>query len=104
MAGRAGPGAALLVTRPPAAVAPLSGVDAAIVTDELLAELWGHVQRLHSAHVTHGQLNADHVMLGTDMRGHSRMRGRISDAMDTQAPGSSSSRISRVRRSWSGLA
>jgi undecaprenyl-diphosphatase len=64
VAGKAGPGAALLVTRPPAAVAPLASVDPTVVTDHVLADLWGHVRQLHTAHVAHGRLNAHHVMLG----------------------------------------
>jgi undecaprenyl-diphosphatase len=64
VAGKAGPGAALLVTRPPDAVAPLATVDPATVTDDVLAEIWNHVKQLHSAHVAHGRLNGNHVMLG----------------------------------------
>ena len=64
VAGKAGPGAALLVTRPPADVTPLATVDPAMVTDDVLAQLWGYVCRLHTAHVAHGRLNANHVMLG----------------------------------------
>jgi undecaprenyl-diphosphatase len=64
VAGKAGPGAALLVTRLPAAVAPLATVDPAMITDDVLAQLWGHVRQLHAAHVAHGRLNAHHVMLG----------------------------------------
>jgi undecaprenyl-diphosphatase len=65
VAGKAGPGAALLVTRPPTANAPLATVDPAIVTDDLLAQLWGHVRRLHGAHVVHGRLNTHHVTVGS---------------------------------------
>jgi undecaprenyl-diphosphatase len=65
VAGKAGPGAALLVTRLPAADAPLATVDPAIVTDDMLARLWSHVGRLHAAHVAHGRLNAHHVMVGS---------------------------------------
>jgi uncharacterized membrane protein YbhN (UPF0104 family) len=65
VAGKAGPGAALLVTRPPHADAPLATVDPAIVTDDLLAQLWRHVRRLHAAHVVHGRLNAHHVTVGS---------------------------------------
>ena len=66
VAGKAGPGAALLVTRPPNADAPLATVEPTIVTDDLLARLWGHVGQLHAAHVVHGRLNAHHVMVGSD--------------------------------------
>jgi glycosyltransferase 2 family protein len=65
VAGKAGPGAALLVTRPPTADAPLATVDPAVVTDDMLARLWGHVCQLHAAHVVHGRLNARHVMVGS---------------------------------------
>jgi undecaprenyl-diphosphatase len=64
VAGQAGPGAALLVTRQPSGVATLATVDQAMVTDDLLARLWGHVRQLHAAHVAHGRLNARHVTLG----------------------------------------
>jgi uncharacterized membrane protein YbhN (UPF0104 family) len=43
----------------------LATVDPAIVTDDLLAGLWGHVGRLHAAHVVHGRLNARHVTVGS---------------------------------------
>jgi undecaprenyl-diphosphatase len=64
VAGKAGPGAALLVTRRPVATVPMATVEPATVTDDVLAELWGHVRQLHSAHVAHGRLNANHVLLG----------------------------------------
>jgi uncharacterized membrane protein YbhN (UPF0104 family) len=65
VAGIAGPGAALLVIR------PLDGtrlVDAgtATITDALLDDLWGQVQRLHEARVAHGALNAQHVLITGD--------------------------------------
>jgi undecaprenyl-diphosphatase len=66
VAGKAGPGAAVLVTRQPAAVTPLAAVDQAAVTDDVLADLWRRVRKLHAAHVAHGQLNANHVLLGPD--------------------------------------
>jgi uncharacterized membrane protein YbhN (UPF0104 family)/tRNA A-37 threonylcarbamoyl transferase component Bud32 len=65
VAGKAGPGTALLVTRPPEALAPLSTIDPAAVTDEVLGELWTHVRQLHAAHVAHGRLNAHHVLVGS---------------------------------------
>jgi uncharacterized membrane protein YbhN (UPF0104 family) len=64
VAGKAGPGAALVVTRPPPDVVPLATVDPAMVTDDVLVELWGYVRELHAAHVAHGRLNAHHVTLG----------------------------------------
>jgi undecaprenyl-diphosphatase len=65
VAGKAGPGAAVVVTRPPTADAPLSTVDPAVITDDTLTTLWGHVRRLHAVHVAHGRLNAHHVMVGS---------------------------------------
>jgi glycosyltransferase 2 family protein len=64
VAGKAGPGAALLVMRPPVGVVPLADVDPATVTDEVLSDLWTRVRQLHEAHVVHGQLNCHHVALG----------------------------------------
>jgi undecaprenyl-diphosphatase len=64
VAGKAGPGAALLVLRPPADAVPLADVDPAAVTDDVLSDLWTCVRRLHEAHVVHGQLNCHHVALG----------------------------------------
>jgi undecaprenyl-diphosphatase len=66
VAGRAGPGAALLVERPIRGV-PLADLQPALVTDELLAALWAQVRRLHAAHVIHGRLNIGHVVI--DERG-----------------------------------
>jgi undecaprenyl-diphosphatase len=65
VAGKAGPGAALLVTRPPTADTPLATVDPTTVTDGMLTRLWGHVRELHDAHVVHGRLNAHHVTVGS---------------------------------------
>jgi tRNA A-37 threonylcarbamoyl transferase component Bud32 len=65
VAGKAGPGAALLVTRPPTAHAPPAAVDPAIVNDDLIVQLRGYVRRLHAAHVVHGRLNAHHVTVGS---------------------------------------
>jgi undecaprenyl-diphosphatase len=64
VAGKAGPGAALLVMRPPADAVPLADVDPSAVTDEVLADLWTRVRQLHEAHVVHGRLNCHHVALG----------------------------------------
>jgi undecaprenyl-diphosphatase len=64
VAGKAGPGAALLVMRPPADAVPLADIDPAAVTDEVLSDLWTCVRQLHDAHVVHGQLNCHHVALG----------------------------------------
>jgi undecaprenyl-diphosphatase len=64
VAGKAGPGAALLVIRPPADAVPLADVDPAVITDEVLSDLWKRIRQLHDAHVVHGQLNCHHVALG----------------------------------------
>jgi undecaprenyl-diphosphatase len=62
VAGRAGPGAALLVERPIAGVS-LSDLPATMATDELLEAVWVQVGRLHAAHVIHGCLNSSHIVL-----------------------------------------
>jgi undecaprenyl-diphosphatase len=65
VAGTAGPGAALLVERAPAG-ARLSELDAAAISDSALDALWRDVAILHGARVTHGALNAAHVVLTVD--------------------------------------
>jgi uncharacterized membrane protein YbhN (UPF0104 family)/tRNA A-37 threonylcarbamoyl transferase component Bud32 len=62
-AGTAGPRAALLVQRPVGGVL-LRDVD--VVDDDLLAAIWEQVDRLHAAHVVHGRLDADHVVVAPD--------------------------------------
>ena len=64
-AGTAGPRAALLVQRPVAGTR-LGAVDAAVVDEGLLGAIWEQVVRLHAAHVVHGQLDADHVIVTDD--------------------------------------
>jgi undecaprenyl-diphosphatase len=64
VAGSAGPGAALVLTRRPETVGALADVDPAMITDAVLTDAWVQVRRLHEAHVVHGQLNARHVRLG----------------------------------------
>ncbi len=55
VAGTAGPGAALIVTR--AVDGPcLADLDADDVSDALLADLWRQVRDLHDALVAHGEL------------------------------------------------
>jgi uncharacterized membrane protein YbhN (UPF0104 family)/tRNA A-37 threonylcarbamoyl transferase component Bud32 len=62
-AGTAGPRAALLVQRPVAGVR-LSDLAPDAVDDALLARVWGQVAALHrEAHVVHGALDADHVVV-----------------------------------------
>jgi glycosyltransferase 2 family protein len=64
-AGTAGPRAALLVQRPVGGV-PLRELDAEAIDDDLLARVWEQVERLHGAHVVHGRLDADHVLIAAD--------------------------------------
>ena len=60
VAGTAGPGAALIVTR--ALDGPrLADLDADDVSDALLADLWRQVRDLHDALVAHGELNTKNV-------------------------------------------
>lgn len=59
--GRAGPGAALLVVRPlrGALLADLTADD---VTDELLAQVWKQVAKLHGTGIAHGALDTTHIV------------------------------------------
>lgn len=65
VAGTAGPGAALLVTRPLAGTS-LDEAAGAEVTDAILDDLWDQVRNLHEAHVAHGLLNTTHAVLTVD--------------------------------------
>jgi undecaprenyl-diphosphatase len=65
VAGRAGPGAALLVERPAPGV-PLADLPRVAVTGGLLEAVWDQVGRLHAAHVVHGRLNSRHIVVGDD--------------------------------------
>lgn len=65
VAGKAGPGAALLVEREPAGTR-LAELDPAAISDSDLEALWHHVTLLHRARVAHGALNAAHVILTDD--------------------------------------
>jgi len=63
VAGMAGPGTALLAER------PVSGprlADAPVkdITSPLLAEMWREVKRMHAGRISHGHLNANHIVLG----------------------------------------
>jgi uncharacterized membrane protein YbhN (UPF0104 family)/tRNA A-37 threonylcarbamoyl transferase component Bud32 len=62
VAGRAGPGTALLVARgiPGRLLADLDGAD---ITDGLLDALWDQVAALHGARIAHGALNASRVVV-----------------------------------------
>ena len=62
VAGSAGPGAALIASRPLTG-ARVCDADPATITDALLTDLWRQVGALHSARVAHGRLNANHLVL-----------------------------------------
>jgi undecaprenyl-diphosphatase len=64
-AGKGGPGAALLVERVVDGVS-LAAVDPAAADDAVLASIWAELAALHEAHVVHGRLDADHVILTAD--------------------------------------
>ena len=64
-AGLAGPGAALLVQRAVGAVR-LAELDATAVTDDVLREIWTSVASLHGARITHGLLDAEHIVVSSD--------------------------------------
>ena len=62
VAGSAGPGMALIASRPlPGSL--LCDLDAASVTDSMLDDLWKQVSALHAARVAHGRLNCNHVVV-----------------------------------------
>ena len=63
VAGTAGPGAALLVSRPVDGPV-LADAPPDAVTDAVLDQLWRRVAALHGAHVAHGALNARRIVLG----------------------------------------
>lgn len=65
VAGIAGPGSALLVTTPPKGP-ELDTLDPDLVTDAVLVALWKQVAAMHAARVSHGLLNARHIVLTTD--------------------------------------
>ncbi len=65
VAGKGGPGMAVLVQRVVDGES-LTTVDPARVDDEVLAEIWGALAALHEAHVVHGRLDADHIVLTAD--------------------------------------
>ena len=63
VAGTAGPGAALIVTR--ALDGPrLDELTADAVSDDLLVDLWRQVRRLHEALVAHGELHTRNITVG----------------------------------------
>jgi uncharacterized membrane protein YbhN (UPF0104 family)/tRNA A-37 threonylcarbamoyl transferase component Bud32 len=61
VAGVAGPGAAVLVTREPAGL-PLADLDPDTISDAFLEEAWRQVAALHAARVVHGRLNIQHLL------------------------------------------
>ncbi len=65
VAGKGGPGAALLVQRAIEGT-PLAGAETDAVDDELLTSMWRQLLALHDAHVVHERLDADHVILTPD--------------------------------------
>ena len=67
VAGTAGPGAALIATRPLVGTR-LRDADPASVTDAVLSDLWHQVAEVHRARVAHGRLNANHVVVTDDGR------------------------------------
>ncbi len=81
VAGTAGPGAALLVSRP--VVGPvLADAPPDAVTDVVLDELWKRVAALRGAHVAHGALNARRIVLsehGPAITGFDAATGRASE-------------------------
>jgi glycosyltransferase 2 family protein len=58
-------GNALLVTRQPH-VEPLELAQPNEVSDQTLEDLWGQVDRLHRAGISHGRLNASNVLVAED--------------------------------------
>jgi uncharacterized membrane protein YbhN (UPF0104 family) len=63
--GRAGPGAALLVSR--AVSGPrLADLEPASVSDDQLVPVWKQVSRLRAAGIAHGRLNAGNVIMSDD--------------------------------------
>ncbi len=60
--GAAGPEAAMLVTTPPAGT-PLDRLPAKAVTDAVLGDAWKQIQALHRAGISHGSLDAHHVLV-----------------------------------------
>jgi undecaprenyl-diphosphatase len=41
-------------------------LDPEAIDDDLLARVWDQARRLHAAHVVHGRLDADHVVIGAE--------------------------------------
>jgi glycosyltransferase 2 family protein len=60
--GRAGPNAALLVSRPLVGRS-LSDLEPGAVSDVLLQAVWAAVAKMHASRITHGALDAAHVVI-----------------------------------------
>jgi undecaprenyl-diphosphatase len=65
VAGKAGPSTAVLAARPVDGPR-LAAIDAAVVTDAVLDDLWKQAASLNAARVAHGRLNANHVVITDD--------------------------------------
>jgi hypothetical protein len=52
----------MLVTSAPDGT-PLDEIDTAAITDEVLEGAWRHLHRLHAAGISHGSLDAHHVVI-----------------------------------------
>ena len=65
VAGQAGPKTALLVERPVQGRV-MANMDAAAISDDVLVDLWHQVGRLRAARLSHGDLDAAHVVVGPD--------------------------------------
>jgi undecaprenyl-diphosphatase len=84
IAGSAGPAAALLVERPLAGPR-LADAKPATVTDALLDDLWRQVALLHATRVSHGALDAEHVVLSPDGPGLVDFRAATATAAPARA-------------------
>jgi len=63
--GVAGPDAAILVTHEPTGT-PLDELEKCHLTDQVLASSWAALERLHRVAISHGHLDAHHILLGSD--------------------------------------
>ena len=55
-------GAAMLVTTPPPG-GPLGAIDPDAITDDTLAAVWSEIEQLHAAGISHGNLDASHILV-----------------------------------------
>jgi uncharacterized membrane protein YbhN (UPF0104 family) len=60
--GVGGAGAAMLVTTPPAGI-PLSEIEPDKITGDTLAAVWSEIEQLHAAGISHGNLDASHILV-----------------------------------------